>query len=145
MSVLVDANLLVYAALPQVPEHRPALTWLAGRFADDDEIVGLAWTSLYAFVRLVSNRRILGHDAVPLGQAWSAADAYRRQVNVVIAEPGSGHAALAKELFSTPGLSTNDVPDVYLAAVAIERGLTLATHDHGFARFHGLRWMDPLA
>ena len=41
-------------------------------------------------------------------------------------------------------VSSNDVPDVYHAALAIERGLTLATHDHGFARFAGLRWTDPL-
>jgi predicted nucleic acid-binding protein len=48
-------------------------------------------------------------------------------------------------LIATPGLSCNDVPDVYLAALAIERGLTLATHDHGFGRFTNLRWVDPLA
>ena len=59
-------------------------------------------------------------------------------------EPGTGHAPLAAELTATPGLSTSDVPDVYLAALAIERGLTLATHDHGFARFGNLRWVDPL-
>ena len=32
-----------------------------------------------------------------------------------------------------------------VAALAIERGPTLATHDHGFARFGGLRWTDPLS
>ena len=46
MTVLVDANLLVYAALPQAPEHAPARGWLTGVFADDDEVVGLAWSSL---------------------------------------------------------------------------------------------------
>ena len=145
MTVLVDANLLVYAALPQAPEHAPARGWLTGVFADDDEVVGLAWSSLYAVARLLSNRRIMGDDAVGLTEAWSAVDAYRRQPNAVIVEPGSGHASIAAELIGTPGLSANDVPDAYLAALAIERGLTLATHDHGFARFGGLRWTDPLS
>ncbi len=143
--LLVDANLLVYATLPQMQEHTVAREWLTSRFADDDEIVGLAWASLYAFARLLSNRRIMGDDAVGVAQAWSAADTYRRQPNAIVVEPGRGHPALAAELIATPGLSANDVPDVYLAALAIERGLTLATHDHGFARFRGLRWTDPFA
>jgi predicted nucleic acid-binding protein len=34
--------------------------------------------------------------------------------------------------------------DVEIAALAIEHGLVLATHDHGFGRFKALRWLDPL-
>lgn len=145
MSFLLDANLLVYAAMPAMPEHRAARAWLGETFAHDDEFVGLAWSTLYAFVRLVSNRRIMGDDAVGVVGAWSAAEAYRLQPAAVIVEPGRGHATLAAELMATPGLSTNDVPDVYLAALAIERGLTLATRDHGFGRFQSLRWLDPLS
>ncbi len=144
MSFLLDANLLVYGAMQAMPEHDRTRAWLADEFTDVDSFVGLAWASLYSFVRLISNPRIMGADAVDLRTAWSAADAYRRQPSVVIVEPGIGHAALAAELIGTPGLSANDVPDVYLAALALERGLTLATHDHGFARFAGLRWVDPL-
>ena len=44
----------------------------------------------------------------------------------------------------TPGLSANDVPDVHLAALAMEHGLILSTADHGFARFGSLRWENPL-
>jgi len=33
----------------------------------------------------------------------------------------------------------------HLAAVAIEHGAVLATHDRGFERFHDLRTVDPLA
>ncbi len=45
---------------------------------------------------------------------------------------------------ATPGLSSNDVPDVQLAALAVEHGLTLCSHDRGFARFERLAWLDPL-
>ncbi|WP_368070734.1 hypothetical protein [Nitriliruptor sp.] len=38
----------------------------------------------------------------------------------------------------------NDVPDLHLAALALEHGLRLATTDAGFARFQELRWFDPL-
>ena len=145
MSFLLDANLLVYAAMPGMREHRAARAWLGDTFADNDGFVGLAWSTLYAFARLVSSRRIMGDDAVGVVAAWSAAETYLRQPTVVLVEPGRGHARLAADLFATPGLSSNDVPDVYLAALAIERGLTLATRDHGFARFANLRWVDPLS
>ncbi|MGH8953269.1 MAG: hypothetical protein ACRDX9_17840 [Acidimicrobiia bacterium] len=46
---------------------------------------------------------------------------------------------------AVPGLRSNELPDVQLAAAAIEHGLELCTHDHGFARFPGLRWSNPLA
>jgi predicted nucleic acid-binding protein len=53
--------------------------------------------------------------------------------------------AIAAELAGTPGLRSDDVPDVEIAALAIEHGLVLASHDHGFRRFSRLRVVDPLA
>ena len=44
-----------------------------------------------------------------------------------------------------PGLRSEGVPDIELAALALEHGLVLASHDRGFARFPGLRYIDPLA
>jgi predicted nucleic acid-binding protein len=37
------------------------------------------------------------------------------------------------------------VPDVEIAALAIEHGLILASRDHGVRRFSRLRFLDPLA
>jgi predicted nucleic acid-binding protein len=42
------------------------------------------------------------------------------------------------------GLRADDVPDIEIAALAIEHGLVLASHDHGFRRFSRLRVIDPL-
>jgi uncharacterized protein (TIGR02246 family) len=44
-----------------------------------------------------------------------------------------------------PGVHANLVPDAHLAALAIEHGLMLCSTDGDFARFHGLRWHNPLA
>ncbi len=145
MSYLIDANLLVFGALPAMREHTATRAWLADVLTAADGFAGLSWSSLYAFVRIVSNRRIMGEDGVDVPTAWAAAEAYRNQPSAVLIEPGAIHAGLAGDLMRTPGLSANDVPDVYLAALAIERGLILATRDHGFARFTGLRWHDPLS
>jgi predicted nucleic acid-binding protein len=52
--------------------------------------------------------------------------------------------AIAAELAATPGLRSDDVPDIEIATVAIEHGLVLASHDHGFRRFSHLRVIDPM-
>jgi uncharacterized protein len=62
-----------------------------------------------------------------------------------VATAGAGHRGIAADLARTPGLRSQDVPDVEIAAHAIEHGLVLATHDSGFRRFAGLRVVDPLA
>jgi predicted nucleic acid-binding protein len=67
-SFLIDANLLVYASMPAAREHLPARAWLAGVMSGPDEIAGLSWTTVYAFVRLVSNRRIVGDEVSRTGR-----------------------------------------------------------------------------
>jgi predicted nucleic acid-binding protein len=44
-----------------------------------------------------------------------------------------------------PGIRAKLVPDAHLAALAIEHGLTLCSADGDFARFPGLRWLNPFA
>jgi predicted nucleic acid-binding protein len=75
---------------------------------------------------------------------WAVASAYLDQPAVRLVTPGSGHAAIAAGLVATPGLRSDDVADVEIASLAIEHGLVLASHDHGFRRFAGLRVVDPL-
>lgn len=52
--------------------------------------------------------------------------------------------AIAAELAEAPALRSDDVPDIEIAELAIEHGLVLASHDHGFRRFTRLRLVDPL-
>jgi toxin-antitoxin system PIN domain toxin len=145
LSILVDTNLLVYAAMPTSRHHEAARAWIQSQFDDDSVTVGLTWQVLYGFMRLISSRNVAGPDAIEPEGAWKAADAFRLQPNARLVAPGANHPVIAAELVIVPGLRSNDLPDVQLAATAIEHGLELCTHDHGFARFPGLRWSDPLA
>jgi toxin-antitoxin system PIN domain toxin len=142
---LVDTNVLVYAAFADAPEHARARRWLEERLAEGDETVALCWPVVYAFVRLITSARVFGRHAVGVKDGWLVAAAVLAQPAVRLVVPGAGHAAIAAELVRTPGLRSDDVPDVEIAALAIEHGLVLATHDHGFRRFSGLRLVDPLA
>ncbi len=125
-------------------EHRAAYSWLEDRYRDPGELVCLSWAAIYGFVRLVSSRRVMGSAAVKLDRSWRVAGSFVDQENARLIEAGPGHAGIAGELIATPGLTSNDVPDVQAAALAIEHGLTLCSHDRGFARFERLSWLDPL-
>jgi predicted nucleic acid-binding protein len=57
------------------------------------------------------------------------------------AQPESARALVGA---NQPPHLREDVPDVEVAALAIEHGLMLASHDRGFRRFSGLRVTDPL-
>ena len=42
-------------------------------------------------------------------------------------------------------LTGNDVPDAYLAALAVDHEATFVSLDRGFRRFPGLQLVNPLA
>jgi toxin-antitoxin system PIN domain toxin len=140
--ILVDANLLVYAYGPDSPEHHRANAWLEERLHGEQR-VGLPWEATMAFVRLVSNHRMFPR-AVTVAEAWWQVERWLSSRVAWVPRPTEDHAGLVRDLVSTPGLKTSDVPDVHLAAMAIGNGLRLASHDAGFARFAGMRWFDPL-
>ena len=141
---LVDTNLLVYATFTDAPEHERAREWLGERLSEGEGTVALCWPVAYAFVRLITSPRVFGHHALTVRRGWATAVAYLEQPAVRLVSPGKGHAAIAAELAETPGLRSDDVPDIEIAALAIEHGLILASHDHGFRRFSRLRFVNPL-
>jgi hypothetical protein len=65
--------------------------------------------------------------------------------NVDIVEPGPRHAEILFRLLRQVGVAGNLTTDAHLAALAIEHQAQLASTDHDFARFPGLRWFNPLA
>lgn len=96
------------------------------------------------FVRLVSNGRMF-HQPTSVANAWEKVEELLAAPNVWVPTPTPHHAQLVDELLRGGPFTAKDVPDVQLAALAISHGLKLASHDQGFARFEGLRWIDPIA
>ena len=142
--MLIDTNLLVYATFTGAPEHDRARGWLEERLLEGEGTVALCWPVVYAFLRLITSARVFGEHAVTVREGWAVAAAYLEQPALRLVAAGAGHRAIAAELAQTPGLRSDDVADVEIAALAIEHGLVLASHDHGFRRFSRLRVVDPL-
>ncbi len=141
--ILVDANLLVYAANHHAPEHEQARSWLDARLSGTAR-VGLPWPSLLAFVRIASNPAILRRAVTP-AEAWGQVRQWLDCESAWIPLPGPRHAELLGALLASSFVTSRLVPDVHLAALAIEHGVTLCSTDGDFARFTRLRWENPLA
>ena len=141
--ILVDANLLVYAANLDAPEHEVAHPWFDDRL-NGTVRVGLPWASLLAFVRLVSNPAVVRYPVKP-HQAWRQVEQWLSCDQVWTPMPTARHADVLGPLLRIPLMTSRLVPDADLAALAIEHGLTLCSSDGDFARFPGLKWDNPLA
>jgi toxin-antitoxin system PIN domain toxin len=140
--ILVDANLLVYAYVKNLPQHPLAFEWLGKQFRNSSR-VALPWPSLLAFVRLVSNPRIF-KSPVTVPIAWDQVELWLSQPCVWSPWPTAKHAEVLGQLLRQAKMGANSVPDAHLAALAIEYDLTLCTSDNGFSRFENLRWQNPM-
>lgn len=140
--ILLDANLLIYAHSASMPQHRAARTWLDGKL-NGGVAVGLPWPSLLAFMRILSNPRVVPRPS-SITELWQQVRDWLSVEGVWIPTPHDRHAEIFGSLLrlaSNPQL----IPDVHLAALAIEHNLTLCSTDGDFARFSGLRWENPLS
>jgi toxin-antitoxin system PIN domain toxin len=140
--ILVDSNLLVYAHVASFPQHVAARRWLDGQL-NGTTAVGLPWESLLAFVRLVANPRIFERP-LPVAAAWEQAKSWLGCPNVWSPQPTENHRTLLDGLLGKVATRANHVPDAHLAALALGHGLTLCSTDGDFARFTGLRYLNPL-
>lgn len=123
-----DAEVLDWLEL-QLSGHRP---------------VAVSEQVLSSVVRIATHPRVYQtpsrpEDAIAFVDALLAAPAAR------VVRPGSRHWSIFRELVITQRLRGNDVPDAYLASLAIEQGATFVTRDRGFRRFADLEVLDPLA
>lgn len=140
--ILVDVNLLVYAHVAAFPTHHRAQSWLDGHL-NGTAPVGLPWSSLLGFVRLVSNPRIFEQPET-VDEAWQQIEEWLDCPSVWMPQPGDRHRDILRPLLLNQGMRANLVPDAHLAALAIEHGLILCSTDGDFARFPGLRWENPM-
>jgi toxin-antitoxin system PIN domain toxin len=141
--ILVDANLLLYAANHASPEHEPARQWLDERLSGT-VAVGVPWPSILSFVRLATNPIVMRRPAAP-ARAWRQVDEWLACEPVWVPLPGNTHRHIVGRFLQATWMTSRLVPDAHLAALAIEHGLTLQSTDGDFAKFPGLKWENPLA
>ena len=139
---LLDVNLLIYAADEESRHHEAALQWLEGVLSGA-ETVAFAWHAIVGFLR-VTTRPQGARNPWPIESALDVIDGWLAQPVTTVVHPTDRHAAVLRDLLAPLGTGGNLTSDAHLAALAIEHGATLCSHDNDFSRFVGLRWEDPL-
>ena len=141
--LIADVNVFVSAHRPADPYQVPMYAWLEAAL-NGTEPIGVSELVLSAFMRIVTNRRSFTTPTPP-DIALDFCNAVRSAASARLVAPGARHWDIFADLVRTTHATANLVPDAYLAALAIENGATFVTRDRGFARYPGLRLLDPLS
>jgi len=140
--ILVDANLLIYAYNESSAQHLEAKEWL-DTVLNGIPKVGLPWSSLLAFTRIVANHRIFETPAPPK-HAWEQVLKWTQAPAAWIPQATKHHGEAVREIIRSVSIDANDIPDVHLAALATEHGLKIYSTDSDFAKYPGIEWINPL-
>lgn len=141
--IIIDVNVLLYAYQADSPQHRAAKEWLENLFAGE-EIIGIPWVTLWAFLRISTNPRAWP-SPMPAETALQHIHEWLTQPGVIAVNPGPRHLELLERLVTEDRATGPLVSDAALAAMAIENGAVLASTDRDFSRFTQLRWINPIA
>lgn len=139
---LVDANILIYAWDLNSPYHAVCRGWLE-QHLNSPRKLGIPWNSALAFTRIVSNPRIYEKPVSPAA-AWGQVMEWLAIDSVFIPEPMKDHAAIVRHILDSTRLSAKDLPDVHLAALAMEHGLILCSTDTDFLKYRDISLENPL-
>ncbi|MGE0104951.1 MAG: TA system VapC family ribonuclease toxin [Blastocatellales bacterium] len=140
--ILPDANLLLYAYNSSTPEHEKARIWWENAL-NSPETVGLSWQTTTAFLRISTNPRAFS-SPFTIDEATSFVSEWLERPMVMLAVPGDRHWTIFQRLVKEAQCTGHLVMDAHLAALALELGATLYTHDRDFNRFSGVSCVDPL-
>ncbi|MBW7896389.1 MAG: type II toxin-antitoxin system VapC family toxin [Opitutaceae bacterium] len=141
--IVPDINLLVYAHNERATDHVKARAWWEGCL-NGAVPVGLPWVSIAGFLRLMTHPRVLVQP-MEVAVAVARVREWLEQPPVRILSPGLKFPGLFLGQLERLGTAGNLTTDAQLAALAMEYQAELHSNDADFARFPGLRWVNPLA
>ncbi|MDB6040498.1 MAG: hypothetical protein JWM99_4339 [Verrucomicrobiales bacterium] len=142
--VIIDANLLIYAINIDSPFYVKSKLWLETTLSGAQGKVMMPWLTIVAFVRVATHPRILANP-LRLSEALNLINEWLSLPSVEILHPTAHHARYFAAMCESSNAKTNLVTDAHLAALAIENNFLLASCDSDFAKFPGLRWINPVA
>lgn len=141
--IVVDANLLLYAYDSGSDRHARARKWWETTLSVEGQVVGLPWLTTMAFLRIVTNPRAV-HRPMRPATAMKIVGQWLERPNLIPIQAGRRHFEILSQLVDQAQISGPLMTDAHLAALTLEQGATLATHDKDFLRFAKLKVLFPL-
>ena len=142
--LLVDTNILVYAANAESPFHKPCRDWLERQRGRSDAWY-TTWPILYEFLRVVTHARVLSRPWTATA-AWGFVTALLSSPGVSMLAPTERHVDVAADVIAEyPHLAGNLFHDAHTAILLREHGIRrICTRDADFYRFKFLEVIDPV-
>lgn len=141
--LFLDVNICLYGFRPLSEKTEAVADWLDNALTGP-RTVAVSEQVLSSVIRIATSHRFFD-DASDPDSALAFTEALLNAPSARVVRPGPSHWRIFTDLVREHRLRGNDVPDAYLAALALEHRATFVTRDRGFARFKGLRTLDPLA
>ena len=139
--ILCDANLLLYAYNMDAADHAKAKEWLEGELSNPS-LFCLSWQTITAFIRISTNHRAFPRP-LSIEQAVKIVSSWLDRPQCHVLAETEQHWVIFAERLAKEKTTGPLVIDAHLAALAVEHGATLATTDRDFARFSGLKVINP--
>ena len=139
---LFDINILVYAHRNESPFYPVVSEWLK-TFVENNQTFALTSAVTAGFLRIVTHPRIYDLPS-DIATATLFVENLLMRPNCTVLEPGAQHWQLFSTLCNRLNACGNAVPDLHLAALALEANCDFASADRGFGRIPGLKWYNPL-
>jgi len=139
--ILVDVNLLLYAYDSSSTHHEAARAWWEEALVKPQP-VKLAETTILAFLRITTHPRL--HQPLSMAEAVAIVEDWLSRPMVDVLKAGERYWQILTLLLHNYQVRGSLLMDAHLAALAMEHGALLCTHDRDFQRFEGLRVEYPL-
>lgn len=140
--IVPDVNLLLYAEIDAFPQHAMARAWWED-IVNHGHNIGLCSVVVFGFMRIATSRRVFA-EPLAVTEALRRVRAWLEQTNVTHMVPGTSYLEVAFGLLEGLGTGSNLTTDVQIAAHALEVRGEVHSNDRDFARFKGLKWVNPL-
>ncbi len=142
--IVVDTNVLVYAADGDSQFHTPCRDWLEQRRGRSD-VWYTTWPIFYEFLRVTTHPRVMRRPW-SISEAWHFVRALIASPGLDIIVPTQRHAEVASQVITElPHLGGNLLHDAHTAILMREHGIRqICTRDTDFHRFPFLEVIDPL-
>jgi len=142
--IVVDTNVLVYAANQASPHHAPCRRWLEAQRGHRSAWFA-TWSIVYEFLRIVTHPRVIP-SPWNAASAWGFVEALLATPGLTLLVPTVRHPEVAAEVIAQmPELSGNLFHDAHIAILMREHGISrICTRDTDFHRFPFVEVVDPL-
>ena len=142
MLYLLDSNILLYAKLNAMPQHKAVSAWLVDTVSGDDT-VAVCETSVLSFLRDATNNTVFD-PPLPINEAASFIQSLLDQPNVQIFNSSARHFSDLTAFIKKHKFDGNLVMDAHLAVLAANTGAVLVTCDQDFKKAPYLKVLDPV-